>query len=95
MTEMQVRFLIDADSELPHIYNHGVKEREAIDIIERPGLLLQGSRGSLVAVGQTAAGRYLRVIYRELGDELLVITAFDLRGKALKAYRRRRRGRGL
>jgi hypothetical protein len=91
---MQIRFLIDADSELPHIYNHGVKEQEAIDVIERPGLLLHGSRGSLIALGQTAAGRYLKVIYRDLRDELLVITAYDLDGKALKAYRRRRRGRG-
>jgi hypothetical protein len=91
---MQIRFLIDGDSELPHIYNHGVKEQEAIDVIERPGLLLNGVRGSLIALGQTAAGRYLKVIYRDLRDELLVITAFDLDGKALKAYRRRRRGRG-
>ncbi len=91
---MQIRFLLDADTELPHIYNHGVREEEVISVIEHPGLLLHANRGSLMALGQTSAGRYLKVIYREEDDEILVITAFDLRGNALKAYKRRRRRRG-
>jgi hypothetical protein len=45
----------------------------------------------MMALGQTAAGRYLKVIYRKKADEILVITAYDLRGKELIAYRRRRR----
>jgi len=47
-----------------------------------------------VAIGQTEAGRYLRVIYvPELGGAF-VITAYELRGKPLIAYRRRRRRKG-
>ena len=88
---MQIRFLIDPDTELPHIYNHGVEEHEAIDVIERPGLLLHGSGGALIALGQTRAGRHLKVVYRELPDSFFVITAYRLTGNALKAYRRRRR----
>jgi len=46
-----------------------------------------------VAVGQTLAGRYLKVIYvrDSSGDSVFVITAYDLAGKPLKAYRRRQR----
>lgn len=86
--------MIDPDTELPHIYNHGVGEQEAIDVIDRPDLLLTGSNGSLIALGQTRAGRYLKVVYRVLPDNLFVITAFSLRGNALKAFRRRRRSGG-
>ncbi|TEU12670.1 MAG: DUF4258 domain-containing protein [Anaerolineales bacterium] len=51
--------------------------------------------GARVAIGQTEAGRYLRVIYvpdPEPGS-VFVITAYELRRKALTAYRRRRRRR--
>jgi hypothetical protein len=48
-----------------------------------------------VAIGQTEAGRYLRVIYVPDPEpsSVFVITAYELRGKALAAYRRRRRRR--
>jgi hypothetical protein len=38
-------------------------------------------------------GRYLHVIYvpDEDGDGIFVVTAYEFRGKALQAYRRRRR----
>lgn len=57
-------------------------------LMARPGL-----EGARVALGQTRAGRYLRVIYvpDEGGTGIFVITAYDLRGKALAGYRRRRR----
>lgn len=46
-------------------------------------------------LGQTAAGRYLQVIYvpDADGEGLFVITAYDLQGKAKKAFRRRQRRR--
>jgi hypothetical protein len=52
-----------------------------------------GREDSRIAIGQTAAGRYLRVIYvpdPELRS-VFVITAYELGSKALKALRRRRR----
>lgn len=65
---MRIRFLIDPDTELPHIYNHGVREEEAIDVIDRPGLLVDGENAALLALGQTKAGRYMKVVYRRQGD---------------------------
>jgi hypothetical protein len=44
-------------------------------------------------IGATEAGRILRVFYAPDPDPhtLFVITAYDLRGKPLAAYRRRQR----
>jgi hypothetical protein len=70
-----------------------VEEDEVIEVLEKPGEDRAGREGSRVALGQTASGRYLRVIYvptAEL-DCVFVITAYDLTGKPLAAYRRRRR----
>ncbi len=52
-----------------------------------------GREGSRVAIGQTSAGRFLRVIYVHdpHPDSIFVITAFELKGKPLAAFRRRRR----
>lgn len=90
---MKTRFHVDPDTGLPHIYGHGVREDEVEDVLERPGEERPGSEGSRVLIGQTRAGRYLRVIYvpdPEPGS-VFVVTAFELRGKPLTAYRRRRR----
>ncbi len=90
---MEVRFYIDPETGLPHIYNHGVSEEEARQVLKRPGSVLRGQRNSRFALGQTQTGRYLKVVYipRKQGPAVLVITAYDLRGKELRAYRRRRR----
>ena len=90
---MELKFFIHPDTELPHIYNHGVTEVEVRQILVRPGLVLKGSKTSRIAVGQTESGRYLKVVYapRKEGAGTFVITAYELRGKELKVYRRRQR----
>ena len=93
---MRLRFYIDPDSGIPHIHGHDVHEAEAEEVLRRPGEDRPGADGSRVAIGRTSAGRYLRVVYvpdRE-PDSGFVITAYELRGKPLVAYRRRRRKRG-
>jgi len=92
---MKVRFYIDPETDLPHIYNHDVSESEVEDVLSRPGEDRPGSEGSRVALGQTTAGRYLRVIYVPDPEprSVFVITAYELRGKALLAFQRRRRKR--
>jgi len=52
-----------------------------------------GRDGSRVALGQTEAGRHLRVIYvpDPIPGAVFVITAYELGAKALKALRRRQR----
>ncbi len=88
-----LRFYIDPETGLPHIYNHNVGESEVDEVLSNPGEDRQGHESSRVAVGQTEAGRYLRVIYvpDPEPDSVFVITAYDLHGKALAAYRRRMR----
>ncbi len=90
---MQVRFHRDPDTELPHIYNHGVSEDEVLQVLEGAPLKLHSREGAFSALGQTLAGRYLKVTYRQDDDGIFVITAIQLTGNALRAYRRRRRKR--
>jgi len=84
---------LDPATGLPHIYKHNVDEVEVIEVLEKPGEDRAGSEGSRVALGQTAAGRYLRVIYvpDPQPDSVFVITAYELAGKPLAAFRRRRK----
>lgn len=92
---MKLRFYIDPATDEPHIYNHGVEEDEVEDILVRPGEDRPGREGAWAAIGQTQGGRYLRVIYvpDPEPDSVFVVTAYELRGKPLAAYRRRRRER--
>lgn len=90
---MHTRFYIDPVTGAPHIYNHEVAEEEVIEVLEKPGEDRAGREGSRIALGQTASGRYLRVVYvpdRE-PDSVFVITAYELIGKPLAAFRRRRK----
>ena len=95
MPVSNLRFYIDPETGLPHLYRHGVTEDEVAQVLAKPGEDRQGIDGSRVAIGQTDEGRYLRVIY--VSDpqpgSIFVITAYDLRGKALTAYRRRKHKR--
>jgi hypothetical protein len=93
---VDVRYYLDPDTGQPHIYGHGVSEAEVESVLRHPGEDRPGRDDSRHALGQTDAGRYLRVIYvPDPGSEgVFVITAYELRGKPLQAYRRRRRRRG-
>jgi hypothetical protein len=93
---VQLRFLIDSDTDLPHIYTHNVDEEGVRDVLRKPLEEIQGRRNSIVALGQTRAGRYLKVIYvpDDHGDGIFVITAYDLPSRQLHALRRRLRRKG-
>jgi len=90
---MELRFYIDPESGEPHIYQHRVSEEEAEDVLRRPIEDRAGNDGARVALGQTRAGRYLRVVYVPDPEpqSLFVITAFNLGRKALRALKRRRK----
>ncbi len=92
---MNIRFYLVPESGLPHIYDHGITEAEVAWILARPGEDGPSSGSSRQAIGQTSAGRYLRVVYvpDQEGDGVFVITAYPLTGKPLKAYRRRNKRR--
>ena len=93
---MEIRYYRDPETDQPHIYGHGVTEAEVEWILARPAEDGPCSGDSRQALGQTEAGRYLRVIYvpDEEGDGVFVVTAYPLAGKQLKAFRRRQRRRG-
>ena len=90
---MTVRFYIDPTTSQPHIYGHGVVEQEVEDVLARPIEDRSGRDKSRIALGQTEAGRYLRVIYvpDPTPGSVFVITAYELGAKALKALRRRQK----
>jgi len=68
---------------------------EAEDVRSNPGEDCPGKEGSRIAIGQTAGGRYLHIIYvpDPDPDSVFVITGYELKGNPLTAYRRRRRKR--
>jgi hypothetical protein len=68
-------------------------EHEVEEVLEKPGEDRPGREGSRICIGQTRNGRYLRVIYvpDPVPQSVFVITAYELTGKTLKAFKRRRR----
>ena len=90
---MEIRFYLDPETGLPHIYEHGVTEEEVEQVLRTSGGDVRASRGSRMKLGRTLAGRFLQVIYSpdEEPGSVFVITAYELTGKAKRAYRRRRR----
>ena len=67
-------------------------EAEVEEVLSSPGEDRKGTENSRVVIGQTAAGRYLRIIYVPDAEpeSAFVITAYTVEGKALEAYKRRR-----
>ena len=90
---MELRFWYDPAAGLPHIYNHGITEEEVSQVLRQPDLNFPGRRNSRSIFGQTLAGRHLKVVCvpDEVGNGVFVVTAYELRGKALKAYHRAKR----
>jgi len=76
---VQARFYIDPATGLPHVHGHQVTEEEVIEVLDGPGEDRAGREGSRIAIGQTASGRYLRVIYvpDPEPNSLFVITAYE------------------
>ena len=92
---LQIRFYVDAETGLAHVRDHGVQESEVEEVLRHPDEDRPGAEGAWIAIGQTEAGRYLRVVYvpEPERDGVFVITAYEFWGKPLLAFRRRRRRR--
>jgi hypothetical protein len=86
-------YYIDPETELPHIYGHNIDETEVEEALLSPEEDRSGREGARVAIGRTSGGRYLKIIYVSDPEpnSVFVITAYELRGKPLMAFRRRRR----
>ena len=90
---MDVRYYLDPDTGQPHIYGHSVSEQEVEEVLRGRGEDLRAARESRRKIGQTTSGRTLQVLYvpdKDL-EGVFVISAYELRGKAKKAFRRRQR----
>jgi len=48
---MTIRFYIDPETGLPHIYGHAVDEEEVEEVLRVPGEDRPGREGSRVAIG--------------------------------------------
>ena len=59
---MDIRYYVDPVTGEPHIYEHGIAEDEAEYVLRHPGEDLPARDGARQVLGQTAAGRYSRVI---------------------------------
>lgn len=90
---MEVRYFLDPDTGQPHIYGHGVTEQEVEEVLRGRGEDLRAARDSRRKIGQTMGGRRLQVFYvpDEDPESVFVFTAYELRGKAKRAFRRRPR----
>ena len=95
MSRVEIRFFPDPATGEPHIYGHDVSEDEVEEVLAWPGEDLPAQRGARSIIGQTSAGRYLRVIAvrNPTTGSIFVVTAYELSPRQLAAYRRRRRKR--
>ena len=96
MNRVKIRFYIDPETTEPHIYSHGVFEDEVEEVfLSGLGQDRVSREGSRILMGQTNAGRYLRIVYSPdpAPDSVFVITAYGLRGNPLAGFKRRQRRR--
>ncbi len=55
---------------------------DVLETVAHPECILAGGAGELLAVREAEPGKWLVAVYRELGDDGFVITAFLTRKKA-------------
>ena len=75
----------------PHIWSHNISEKEVAEALVDPLESIRGRGASIISVGRTRAGRYIKVIYSpdDFGADIFVITAFDVPAKQIRALKRR------
>jgi hypothetical protein len=86
---MHLRFYIDPETDLPHIYAHNVDEQEVYDCILNQYEDIKGKKPMRILIGTTEGGRWLRVVYKPEKAGYFVITAYDLPLKQKKSLSRR------
>ena len=95
---MRIREIVWSESDVAHIARHGVTPEEVEEALSANPVWRRGrthpatGRESLIALGQTEAGRYPFIVLspRELGRARCV-TAMEMDEKARRFYERHRR----
>lgn len=74
-----------------HIARHGISPREVEEVLSsKPLGLVQGRESTLLALGQTYAGRYLMVVLAEAEDgRFYVVTSRDMTLHEVRKFRRK------
>lgn len=60
---MEIRYFLVPETCQPHLYRHGVVESEVKWVLMHADEDIAGSGGTRQALGKSASGRHLRVIY--------------------------------
>lgn len=77
---------------IDHVARHGVEPGEVEAACRGAALVLRGREARYLAYGQTAAGRYLLIVFRVLDQgRIRIITARDMTERERRMYRERRR----
>jgi hypothetical protein len=94
ISRVNIRFHLDPSGE-PHIWNHNVSEAEVVDVLVDPLESIKGRGTSVIAIGRTRTGRYLKVIFSrdDVGDGIFIVTAVDVSPRQIRALRKRLRRR--
>lgn len=88
---MQARFYIDPATGAPHIYGHDVSEDEVIDVLEFRGKIGRVAMAPELLWGsRLRAGIYVSSTF-QTGHRTAYITAYNVTGKPLEAFNRRRK----
>ncbi len=74
-----------------NLAKHGVSEQEVEECLVKGKrkVLLKVGRRKYQVIAQTAAGRYLEIIFKELSQERFVFHAMDARARDIKLWRRK------
>jgi hypothetical protein len=74
-----------------NLARHDISPQEVRECVRGrgPKYLRKARRGIYQLIAQTAAGRYLEVLYRDLSEELYVFHAMDARAHQIRLVKRR------
>jgi hypothetical protein len=74
-----------------NLAKHGVSEEEVLECLQstRPQYKHKARRGVYRVIAQTAAGRYLELLYAESSEERFVFHAMDARPRQVKLLKRK------
>lgn len=93
MRDKNIRFFFEPGAADPHILDHGVTEEEVYQVLENPYEDWQGREDSRIIIGRTESGRCLQIVSvpDQDGKGIFIVTAYELKGKPLAAFKKRRR----
>jgi hypothetical protein len=73
---VELRFTLHAEEKLSRLSKEGVTRSKVIQIIENPEKIMAGYSGRKIAQGPLTGDLLLRVVYEEMGKDVLVITLY-------------------